>query len=52
MGGRVGKFDGAAAAPYVAWLGATATQAELAANQARGAAVAYESAFAATVPRR
>ncbi|MEK0985711.1 PPE family protein [Mycobacterium ulcerans] len=48
--GASASLMGAAAAPYVAWLGATATQAELAANQARGAAVAYESAFAATVP--
>jgi PPE-repeat protein len=40
----------AAAAPYVAWLHATATQAEHAATQAKAAAAAYESAFAMTVP--
>lgn len=40
----------AAAAPYAAWLTATATQAEQTANQARAAAAAYETAFAATVP--
>jgi PPE-repeat protein len=39
-----------AAAPYVAWMNATATQAEQAATQARAAATAYEEAFAATVP--
>jgi hypothetical protein len=37
------------AAPYVAWLNATATQAEQAATQARLAARAFEAAFAATV---
>lgn len=40
----------AAAAPYVAWLSATATQAEQAAGQAKAAVVAYETAFAMTVP--
>ncbi|MGV0907701.1 PPE family protein [Mycobacterium novum] len=40
----------AAAAPYVAWASATATLAEQTANQARAAAAAYETAFAATVP--
>jgi PPE-repeat protein len=40
----------AAAATYVAWMGAAATQAEQAAIQARAAASAFESAFAATVP--
>jgi PPE-repeat protein len=40
----------AAAAPYVAWMGATAQQAELAAAQAQTAAAAYAAAFAATVP--
>jgi PPE-repeat protein len=40
----------AAAAPYVAWMSTTATQAEQAAGQARAAAAAYETAFAATVP--
>jgi PPE-repeat protein len=40
----------AAAAPYVAWMTATAAQAEETANQARAAVAAYEAAFAATVP--
>ncbi|MCV7051786.1 PPE family protein [Mycobacterium heidelbergense] len=40
----------AAAAPYVAWMGTTGAQAEQAAMQARLAAGAYETAFAATVP--
>jgi PPE-repeat protein len=41
---------GAAAAPYVAWMGLTAEQARQAGNQARLAAIAYQEAFAATVP--
>ena len=40
----------AAAAPYVAWMNATAAQAEQAASQAEAAAAAYEAAFAGTVP--
>ncbi|MEZ0365424.1 PPE family protein [Mycobacterium sp. pUA109] len=40
----------AAAAPYVAWMSATAAQAEQAATQAKAAVAAYETAFAATVP--
>jgi PPE-repeat protein len=40
----------AAAAPYVAWMSATGGQAEEAASQAKIAAGAYETAFAATVP--
>src|SRR5579875_3644237 len=40
----------AAAAPYVAWMSASAAQAAETANQARAAATAYETAFAATVP--
>jgi PPE-repeat protein len=40
----------AAAAPYVSWMNATAAQAEQAADQAKAAASAYESAFTATVP--
>lgn len=40
----------AAAAPYVAWLHSTAAQAEQTALQAKGAAAAYELAFAMTVP--
>lgn len=39
-----------AAAPYVAWMGTTAVQAEQAATQARAAAGAFENAFAAVVP--
>lgn len=39
----------AAAAPYVAWMDTTSTQAEQAATQAKAAAAAYETAFAATV---
>src|SRR5246127_4671765 len=40
----------AAAAPYVAWMSATGAQAEQVATQAKLAAGAYETAFAATVP--
>jgi PPE-repeat protein len=40
----------AAAAAYMAWMTSTAGQAEQAANQARAAATAYETAFAMTVP--
>ncbi|QLL09964.1 PPE family protein [Mycobacterium vicinigordonae] len=40
----------AAATPYVAWMRATATQAEQAGAQALAAANAYEAAYAATVP--
>ncbi|RFZ08693.1 putative PPE family protein PPE29 [Mycobacterium marinum] len=40
----------AAAAPYVTWMSVTAAQAERTAAQAGGAAAAYESAFAMTVP--
>ncbi|MDI3315289.1 MAG: PPE family protein [Mycobacterium sp.] len=40
----------AAAAPYAAWLTATAARAEETAAQARAAAAAYEVAFAAMVP--
>jgi PPE-repeat protein len=40
----------AAAAPYVTWMSATGAQAEEAASQAKIAAGAYETAFAATVP--
>ncbi|BCO35954.1 PPE family protein [Mycobacterium heckeshornense] len=40
----------AAAAPYAAWVSVTATRAEQAAAQARAAAAAYETAFAAVVP--
>ncbi len=40
----------AAAAPYVSWMTATASQCEQVANQARAAVSAYESAFTMTVP--
>ena len=40
----------AAAGPYTEWLDGTAAQAEQTAAQARAAAAAYETAFAATVP--
>ncbi|OBI23229.1 hypothetical protein A5712_11220 [Mycobacterium sp. E2327] len=40
----------AAATPYVSWLGAAAALAEDAANQARAAAAAFETAFTLTVP--
>jgi PPE-repeat protein len=40
----------AAAAPYAAWMNATAAQAEQTAVQARAAATAYDTAFAAMVP--
>jgi PPE-repeat protein len=40
----------ATAAPYVSWMTATAAQAEQAADQAKAAAGAYETAFALTVP--
>jgi PPE-repeat protein len=39
-----------AVAPYVAWINATAGQAEQAGSQAQAAAAAYEAAFAMTVP--
>lgn len=39
-----------AAVAYLAWISATAGQAERTAVQARAAAAAYETAFAATVP--
>ena len=39
-----------AVAPYVTWVMGAGAQAEEAAGQARAAAAAYESAFAATVP--
>ena len=40
----------AAAAPYTAWMNATAAQADETAAQAKAAAAAYEAAFVATVP--
>ncbi|MDT5219434.1 MAG: hypothetical protein QOF15_1539 [Mycobacterium sp.] len=40
----------AAAAPYVRWMSATGAQAKVAADQAKAAASAYETAFAAVVP--
>ena len=39
-----------AAAPHTAWMSGTAGQAEQTAAQARAAAAAYETAFAATIP--
>ncbi|OBK10381.1 PPE family protein [Mycobacterium asiaticum] len=57
QGMTVGSWQGpasvammSAATPYVAWLTTTAAQAEQASMQAKAAAAAYESAFAATVP--
>lgn len=50
MAGPVVGGDGGAAVPYVAWLTTTAGQALQTANQARAAALAYQSAFAMTVP--
>lgn len=44
-----GRFDGCRR-PYVRWLTNTAAQAEEVASQARAAASAFETAFAATVP--
>src|ERR1700740_2795824 len=40
----------AAAAPYVEWMGATASEAEQTGYQAKAAAAAYEAAFTMTVP--
>jgi PPE-repeat protein len=40
----------AAAAPYLAWLNATAAQAEQTGTQANAAATAFEAAYAMTVP--
>ncbi|OBK29724.1 hypothetical protein A5634_17840 [Mycobacterium asiaticum] len=57
QGMTVGSWQGpasmammSAATPFVAWLTNTATQAEQASMQAKAAAGAYETAFAATVP--
>jgi len=57
VSGLTGSWQGpssaamaAAAAPYAAWMSATATQAEQTALQAKAAVAAYETAFAATVP--
>ncbi|MDI3314971.1 MAG: PPE domain-containing protein [Mycobacterium sp.] len=49
-GGASAVSMAAAAAPYAAWMSATAAQAEETAIQARAAAAAYEVAFASTVP--
>jgi PPE-repeat protein len=48
--GPTSEAMAAAAAPYLAWLHATAEQAEQTAVQARAAAAAYELAYAMTVP--
>ncbi|OSC33804.1 hypothetical protein B8W66_23620 [Mycobacterium decipiens] len=53
VGPWIGSSSGlmmAAASPYVAWMSATAGQAELTANQARVAATAFEVGFGLTVP--
>jgi PPE-repeat protein len=52
-GGWVGPSSlsmAAAAAPYVAWMSTTASQAEQTASQLTSAIAAYEAAFSATVP--
>lgn len=49
LGGAAASMA-AAVTPYIAWLSATASQAEQTAVQARSAAAAYENAFALTVP--
>jgi PPE-repeat protein len=48
--GGASEVMASAAAPYVAWMTTAGVQAEEAASQARAAAAAYETAFAATVP--
>jgi PPE-repeat protein len=48
--GPAAQAMAAAAAPYLAWLSATAEQTQQMAMQARSAAAAYESARAMTVP--
>ncbi|OBA84546.1 hypothetical protein A9W99_01435 [Mycobacterium sp. 1164966.3] len=48
--GAAATAMGLAATPYLAWLNATAASAQHAARQARAAADAFQSAFAATVP--
>lgn len=48
--GPAAQAMAAGAAPYVAWLHATAEGAQQTAMQARGAVAAYELAFATTVP--
>ncbi len=48
--GGASEAMGSAAAPYVVWVATASAKAEQAASQARAAAAAYETAFAATVP--
>jgi PPE-repeat protein len=48
--GQASQSMAAAAEPYVAWMSATAAQAEETATQAQAAAAAYEAALAAAVP--
>jgi PPE-repeat protein len=48
--GRSSAAMATAAAPYAGWMSATSAQAEQTATQARVAAAAYETAFAAMVP--
>jgi PPE-repeat protein len=48
--GGAAEAMSSAAAPYVVWVATAGAKAEEAASQARAAAAAYETAFAATVP--
>jgi PPE-repeat protein len=48
--GRASTAMASAAAPYTAWMNATAAQAEQTAGQATAAAAAYEAAYGMTVP--
>ena len=48
--GPTSALMAAAAAPFLTWTRISATQAEQAANQAKAAAGAYETAFAETIP--
>jgi PPE-repeat protein len=48
--GGASEAMSSAIAPYVAWVATAGAKAEEAASQARAAAAAYETAFAATVP--
>jgi PPE-repeat protein len=48
--GLASESMASAAARYVAWMSTTAAQADLTSAQAKAAAAAYETAFAATVP--
>jgi PPE-repeat protein len=48
--GQASTAMASAAAPYTAWMNATAAQAEQTAGQATAAAAAYEAAYGMTVP--